>query len=150
MRVLVQRVSEASVVIENEICSKIGIGVLILLGIENEDAQEDIDWLCAKIAKLRIFPDAKGIMNLSLIETNGEALVVSQFTLHASIKRGNRPSYIKAAHSEVAIPLYEEFIIKLTQVIGKEIETGEFGADMKVSLINDGPVSIWMDSKLKE
>jgi D-tyrosyl-tRNA(Tyr) deacylase len=150
MRVLVQRVSEASVLIENDIRSEIGNGMLILLGIENEDNQGDIDWLCAKITKLRIFPDAEGIMNLSLIEANGEALVVSQFTLHASIKKGNRPSYIKAARPEVAIPLYEEFIIKLRQVLGKEIETGEFGADMKISLINDGPVSIWIDSKSKE
>ena len=150
MRVLVQRVSEASVAIEKEIRSKIGSGVLILLGIENEDNQEDVDWLCAKIAKLRIFADGEGIMNLSLMDTKGEALVVSQFTLHASTKKGNRPSYINAARPEVAIPLYEEFISRLTQVLGKEIETGEFGADMKISLINDGPVSIWIDSKSKE
>ncbi|MBC8407216.1 MAG: D-tyrosyl-tRNA(Tyr) deacylase [Rhodobacteraceae bacterium] len=150
MRVLVQRVSEASVAIENEIRSKIGRGVLILLGIENEDNQEDVDWLCAKIAKLRIFPDGEGIMNLSLMDTKGEALVVSQFTLHASTKKGNRPSYIKAARPEVAIPLYEKFVSRLTQVLEKEIETGEFGADMKVRLINDGPVSIWIDSKSKE
>ena len=150
MRVLVQRVSEASVAIENEIHSKIGSGVLILLGIENEDNQEDIDWLCAKIAKLRIFPDAEGIMNLSLMDTKGDALVVSQFTLHASTKKGNRPSYIKAARPEVAIPLYEEFVSRLTQVLDKEIATGEFGADMKIRLINDGPVSIWIDSKSKE
>lgn len=150
MRVLVQRVSEASVAIENEIRSKIGRGVLILLGIENEDNQEDVDWLCAKIAKLRIFPDGEGIMNLSLMDTKGEALVVSQFTLYASTKKGNRPSYIQAARPEVAEPLYEEFVSRLTQVLGKEIATGEFGANMKVSLINDGPVSIWIDSKSKE
>ena len=150
MRVLVQRVSEASVVVENEIRSEIGSGVLILLGIENEDNQEDVDWLCAKIAKLRIFPDAEGIMNFSLMDTKGEALVVSQFTLHASTKKGNRPSYIQAARPEVAEPLYEEFVSRLTQVLGKEIKTGEFGANMKVSLINDGPVSIWIDSKSKE
>lgn len=150
MRVLLQKVSEASVAIENEIRSEIGNGVLILLGIENEDNQEDIDWLCAKIAKLRIFPDTEGIMNLSLMDIKGEALVVSQFTLHASTKKGNRPSYIKAARPEVAIPLYEEFVSRLTQVLDKKIETGKFGADMKVSLINDGPVSIWMDSKSKE
>jgi len=150
MRVFVQRVSEASVVVENEIHSEIGSGILILLGIENEDNQEDIDWLCAKITKLRIFPDAEGIMNLSLMDTNGEVLVVSQFTLHASTKKGNRPSYINAARPEVALPLYEEFISRLTQVLGKRIGTGEFGADMKVSLINDGPVSIWIDSKSKE
>lgn len=150
MRVLLQKVSEASVAIENEIRSEIGNGVLILLGIENEDNQEDIDWLCAKIAKLRIFPDTEGIMNLSLMDIKGEALVVSQFTLHASTKKGNRPSYIKAARPEVAIPLYEEFVSRLTQVLDKKIETGKFGADMKVSLINDGPVSIWIDSKSKE
>ena len=150
MRVFVQRVSEASVLVDNEICSEIGSGVLILLGIENADNLEDIDWLCAKIAKLRIFPDAEGIMNLSLMDTKGEALVVSQFTLHASTKKGNRPSYIKAARPEVAIPLYEEFVSRLTQVLDKEIATGEFGADMKVRLINDGPVSIWIDSKSKE
>lgn len=150
MRVFVQRVSEASVVVENEIHSEIDSGMLILLGIENEDNQEDIDWLCAKITKLRIFPDAEGIMNLSLMDTNGEVLVVSQFTLHASTKKGNRPSYINAARPEVALPLYEEFISRLTQVLGKRIGTGEFGADMKVSLINDGPVSIWIDSKSKE
>ncbi len=150
MRVFVQRVSEASVIVDNEICSEIGSGVLILLGIENADNSEDIDWLCSKIVKLRIFPDAEGIMNLSLMEGKGEALVVSQFTLHASTKKGNRPSYIKAARPEVALPLYEEFVFRLTQVLGKEIETGKFGADMKVSLINDGPVSIWIDSKSKE
>ena len=150
MRVFVQRVSEASVVVENEIHSEIDSGMLILLGIENEDNQEDIDWLCAKITKLRIFPDAEGIMNLSLMDTNGEVLVVSQFTLDASTKKGNRPSYINAARPEVALPLYEEFISRLTQVLGKRIGTGEFGADMKVSLINDGPVSIWIDSKSKE
>ena len=150
MRVFVQRVSEASVVVEDELRSEIGSGMLILLGIENEDNQEDIDWLCAKIAKLRIFPDTEGIMNLSLMDTKGEALVVSQFTLHASTKKGNRPSYVKAARPEVAVPFYQEFVSRLTQVLGKEIKTGDFGADMKVSLINDGPVSIWIDSKSKE
>ena len=150
MRVFVQRVSEASVIVENEICSEIGCGVLILLGIENADNVEDINWLCSKIAKLRIFPDAEGIMNLSLMEKKGEALVVSQFTLHASTKKGNRPSYIKAACPEVARPLYKEFVYRLTQVLGKKVETGKFGSDMKVSLINDGPVSIWIDSKSKE
>ncbi|MDG2227319.1 MAG: D-aminoacyl-tRNA deacylase [Flavobacteriales bacterium] len=150
MRVFVQRVSEASVIVDNEICSEIGCGVLILLGIENADNVEDIDWLCSKIAKLRIFPDVVGIMNLSLMQKKGEALVVSQFTLHASTKKGNRPSYIKAARPEFALPLYEEFISRLTQVLGKKVETGKFGADMKVSLINDGPVSIWIDSKSKE
>lgn len=150
MRVFVQRVSEASVVVDNEICSEIGSGVLILLGIENADNSEDVNWLCSKIAKLRIFPDAEGIMNLSLMEGNGEALVVSQFTLHASTKKGNRPSYIKAARPDVAMPLYEKFVSRLTQVLGKEIKTGKFGAEMKVGLVNDGPVSIWIDSKSKE
>lgn len=150
MRVFVQRVSEASVVVDNEICSEIGSGVLILLGIENADNSEDVNWLCSKIAKLRIFPDAEGIMNLSLMEGKGEALVVSQFTLHASTKKGNRPSYIKAARPDVAMPLYEEFVSRLTQVLGKEIKTGKFGAEMKVGLVNDGPVSIWIDSKSKE
>ena len=150
MRVFVQRVSEASVIVDNEIYSEIGCGVLILLGIENTDNVEDINWLCSKIAKLRIFPDAERIMNLSLMEKKGEALVVSQFTLHASTKKGNRPSYIKAACPEVARPLYKEFVCRLTQVLGKKVETGKFGADMKVSLINDGPVSIWIDSKSKE
>ena len=150
MRVFVQRVSEASVAVDNEICSEIGSGVLILLGIENADNSDDIDWLCSKITKLRIFPDAEGIMNLSLMERKGEALVVSQFTLHASTKKGNRPSYIKAARPEVAMPLYEEFVSRLAQLLGKEIKTGKFGADMKVGLVNDGPVSIWIDSKSKE
>ena len=150
MRVFVQRVSEASVAVDNEICSEIGSGVLILLGIENADNSEDVNWLCSKIAKLRIFPDAEGIMNLSLMERKGEALVVSQFTLHASTKKGNRPSYAKAARPEVAMPLYEEFVSRLTQVLGKEIKTGKFGAEMKVGLVNDGPVSIWIDSKSKE
>jgi len=150
MRVFVQRVLEASVVVDNEICGEIASGVLILLGIENADNLEDIDWLCSKIVKLRIFPDDEGIMNLSLMEAKGEALVISQFTLCASTKKGNRPSYSKAARPEVALALYEEFVFRLTQVMGKEIETGKFGADMKVSLINDGPVSIWIDSKSKE
>ena len=150
MRVFVQRVSEASVVVENKIYSEIGSGVLILLGIENADNSEDVNWLCSKIAKLRIFLDAEGIMNLSLMERKGEALVVSQFTLYASTKKGNRPSYIKAARPEVAMPLYEEFVSRLTQVLGKEIKTGKFGAEMKVGLVNDGPVSIWIDSKSKE
>ena len=150
MRVFVQRVSEASVVVDNEIYSEIGSGVLILLGIENADNLEDVNWLCSKIAKLRIFPDAEGIMNLSLMERKGEALVVSQFTLHASTKKGNRPSYAKAARPEVAMPLYEEFVSRLTQVLGKEIKTGKFGAEMKVGIVNDGPVSIWIDSKSKE
>ena len=150
MRVFVQRVSEASVAVDYEIWSEICSGVLILLGIENAVNSDDIDWLCSKITKLRIFPDAEGIMNLSLMERKGEALVVSLFTLHASTKKGNRPSYSKAARPEVAMPLYEEFVSRLPLVLGKEIKTGKFGADMKVGLVNDGPVSIWIDSKSKE
>jgi len=150
MRVLIQRVSEASVLIDDNINGKIGKGILVFLGIENEDNESDIDWLCSKISKLRIFPDKDGIMNLSLIDAKGEALVVSQFTLHASTKKGNRPSYIKAARPEVAIPLYETFVKKLSKTIGIGVQTGKFGADMKVNLVNDGPVTIWIDSKSKE
>lgn len=150
MRVLLQRVSEASISINSEISGSIGVGVLILLGIESEDTQEDINWLCGKISRLRIFPDEDEVMNLSLLDIEGEALVVSQFTLHASTKKGNRPSYIKAARPEIAIPLYETFVKQLSNTINKEVQTGEFGADMKVSLTNDGPVTIWIDSKLKE
>jgi len=150
MRVLIQRVSESSVAIEGMVNGEIKKGVLVLLGIENEDSQEDIEWLCAKLTKLRIFPDTEGVMNLSLLDVDGEALVVSQFTLHASTKKGNRPSYIKAARPDIAVPLYESFVNQLSSIIGKEVQTGEFGADMKVSLVNDGPVTIWMDSKSKE
>jgi D-aminoacyl-tRNA deacylase len=150
MRVVLQRVSEASVTINGSIKSKIKQGVLILLGIENEDSEEDIQWLCGKIAKMRIFNDENGVMNNSLLEVKGEVLVVSQFTLHASTKKGNRPSYIRAAKPDVAIPLYEKFVKSLEQEIGKPIGTGEFGADMQVSLLNDGPVTITIDSKNKE
>ena len=150
MRVFVQRVSEASVVVENKIYSEIGRGVLILLGIENADNSEDVNWLCSKIAKLRIFPDAEGIMNLSLMEGKGEALVVSQFTLHASTKKGNRPSFIRAAKPDVAIPLYQGFIDGLQKQLNKKVQTGEFGAMMDVALINDGPVTISIDTKNKE
>ena len=150
MRVLLQRVSEASVTINGNVKSKIGTGILIFLGIEQEDGLEDINWMCSKISKLRIFPDTNEIMNLSIKEIEGEILVISQFTLHASTKKGNRPSYIKAARPEIAIPLYEAFIKQLSTEMGKEIQTGEFGADMKVNLINDGPVTIWMDSKNRE
>ena len=150
MRVLLQRVSEASVTINNSVKSKIGNGILIFLGIEQEDNQEDIKWLCAKICKLRIFPDANEVMNLSIQDIDGEILVISQFTLHASTKKGNRPSYIKAACPEIAIPLYEAFIKRLSTELDKEIQTGEFGADMKVNLINDGPVTIWIDSMNRE
>lgn len=150
MRVVIQKVSEASVSIEGQEKSRIGIGLLILLGIEDSDGQEDIDWLTRKIANMRIFLDDQGIMNRSLLDVNGEALVVSQFTLHASTKKGNRPSYINAAKPETAIPLYESFVHHLDEQIQHPVKTGEFGADMKVSLVNDGPVTILMDSKNKE
>jgi D-aminoacyl-tRNA deacylase len=150
MRIVIQRVSEASVAIDGTIKSSIGKGLLIFLGIEETDTSEDIEWLCAKISKLRIFNDANDIMNLSISETSGEILLISQFTLHASTKKGNRPSYIKAAKPEVAIPLYKQFILLLEKELGKKIFTGQFGADMKVSLINDGPVTIIIDSKNKE
>ena len=147
MRTLIQRVSRASVEIDGEVNSEIENGLLILLGIEDEDSEEDINWLCSKIAKMRIFNDVSGIMNHSLLDTGGDAIVVSQFTLHASTKKGNRPSYIKAAKPDVAIPLYEEFVKTLAKEIGRPVGTGEFGADMKVSLLNDGPVTIIVDSK---
>ncbi|WP_420318009.1 D-aminoacyl-tRNA deacylase [Ekhidna sp.] len=150
MRVVIQRVSEASVTIDKQVKSKIGTGLMILLGIEDADNIEDIDWLCRKIVNMRIFPDDDGVMNKSLLEVNGEVLAVSQFTLHASTKKGNRPSYIQAAKPEIAIPLYEKFVAELQSLIEKEVMTGEFGADMKVSLINDGPVTILLDSKNKQ
>jgi len=149
MRVVIQRVSEASVTINHKFKSKIGVGLLILLGIEEADNQEDTDWLCGKIAKLRIFGDKNGVMNLSVTDIDGEAIVVSQFTLHASTKKGNRPSFINAAKPNVAIPLYKQFIVGLEKELGKPVQTGEFGADMKVALINDGPVTIIIDSKNK-
>ncbi len=150
MKVVVQRVSEASVKIEGNIKSSIGKGLLVLLGIENDDLTEDIEWLCSKISDLRIFDDENGVMNLSVKDVSGDVLLISQFTLHASTKKGNRPSYIKAAKTEVAIPLYEKFILKLEKELGRKIFTGKFGADMKVNLINDGPVTIVIDSKNKE
>ena len=150
MRAVIQRVSEASVKIDHERKSEIGVGVMILLGIEEADAWEDIEWLVRKIVNMRIFPDDDGVMNKSLLDVNGEALVVSQFTLHASTKKGNRPSYIQAAKPDIAIPLYEDFIAEFSQQQGKEIQTGEFGADMQVSLINDGPVTILIDTKNKQ
>lgn len=150
MRILIQRVSQASVTIDAVIKSQISHGLLILLGIEPTDTHDDADWLCKKVAALRIFDDEDGVMNKSIIDTNGEALVVSQFTLMASTKKGNRPSYIRAARPEVAIPLYEYFCTTLSGLISKEVGTGEFGADMQVSLINDGPVTIWMDTNNKE
>ncbi len=150
MRVLIQRVKEASVEIEGKIKSSVEKGLLVLLGITNEDKKEDIEWLTRKLCKLRVFNDEKGVMNKSVSDINGEILLVSQFTLHASTKKGNRPSYIRAAKPEIAIPLYEAFITQMEYELGKKIGTGIFGADMKVSLINDGPVTIWMDSKNKE
>lgn len=150
MRTVIQRVSSASVSIEGKIFSSIITGLLILIGIEEADSQEDIDWLCKKIADLRVFADAEGKMNLSIKDIGGDALVVSQFTLHASTKKGNRPSYLKAAKPELAIPLYEKFISVLSQTLGKPVKTGVFGADMKVNLTNDGPVTILIDTKNKE
>ena len=147
MKAVIQRVSKASVTINNDKVATIGSGLLILLGIVNEDTQEDIQWLARKIANLRIFEDDNEIMNLSLLDTNGDAIVVSQFTLHASTKKGNRPSYIKAAKPEIAIPLYEGFIKTLEEELCKKVQTGQFGADMKVELLNDGPVTIIIDSK---
>lgn len=150
MRVVIQRVSEASVTINQQLKSEIGAGLLILLGIEDADTQEDIDWLCRKISNLRIFNDEAGVMNQSVVNIGGELLVVSQFTLQASTKKGNRPSYIKASKPDVAIPMYEKFVAKLTEISGLKVGTGEFGADMKVALLNDGPVTIIIDSKVKE
>jgi D-tyrosyl-tRNA(Tyr) deacylase len=150
MKVVIQRVLEASVVINNQTVADIKSGLLILLGIVNEDSTEDIDWLCNKIINLRIFPDENNVMNRSLLEAQGEIIVVSQFTLHASTKKGNRPSYIKAAKPDVAIPLYEEFVSRLQTTLGKPIQTGEFGTDMKVHLVNNGPVTIIIDSKNRE
>ena len=150
MRIVLQRVSEASVSIEGAINGAIQSGLLVLLGIEEADTLEDIDWLCNKILKMRIFNDENGVMNLSLLDIEGAVLVISQFTLHASTKKGNRPGYIKAAKPEIAIPMYEEFNKRLENLLGKPIKTGIFGADMKVSLINDGPVTILIDSKNRE
>lgn len=150
MRVVIQRVSHASVTIDGCCKSVIKRGLLVLIGIEETDGQEDIDWLCKKIVNLRVFDDENGVMNKSILDSNGEILVISQFTLHASTKKGNRPSYIKAARPDISIPLYEQFCQDLSSALGKEIGTGEFGADMKVELLNDGPVTICMDTKNKE
>ena len=149
MRVVLQRVSEAAVRIDNTVNGEIGCGLLVLVGIESLDTQEDIDWLVKKIVNLRIFADQEGLMNLSLLDINGEILVISQFTLHARTKKGNRPSYIQAAEPTIAIPLYEAFKTALIQAVGSPIESGIFGADMKVSLVNDGPVTISIDSKAR-
>jgi D-tyrosyl-tRNA(Tyr) deacylase len=150
MRVVIQRVKNASVSIEGRIKSQIDTGLLVLLGIEEADNQEDIDWLCRKIVALRVFDDEMGVMNRSIVDAGGDIIVVSQFTLMASTKKGNRPSYIRAARPETAIPLYESFCKHLTTLLGKPIGTGEFGADMQVSLLNDGPVTICIDTKNKE
>jgi D-aminoacyl-tRNA deacylase len=147
MKVVIQRVSEAAVEIESRIVGKIGAGMLVLLGIEEEDGDEDIEWLTKKLCQLRIFNDSLGIMNLSVTDIDGEILLVSQFTLHASTRKGNRPSYIKAARPEIAIPLYERFIAALQREIKRPVRTGIFGAMMKVSLVNDGPVTIIIDSR---
>lgn len=150
MRVVIQRVSEASVKVEGNITGAIQKGLLVLVGIENADSNEDIEWISSKIVNLRIFDDEAGVMNLSVKDIQGEVLLVSQFTLHAATKKGNRPSYIKASKPTVAIPIYEKLILQLKNDLGKEIPTGIFGADMKVQLLNDGPVTIVMDSKNKE
>ncbi|MBK8362920.1 MAG: D-tyrosyl-tRNA(Tyr) deacylase [Bacteroidetes bacterium] len=150
MRCVIQRVSEASVTIAEKVKSSIGLGLLVLIGIEETDNDEDIEWLCGKISKLRIFNDEAGVMNCSVMDMNGEILLISQFTLQASTKKGNRPSYLKAAKPDIAIPIYEKFIFQLEKETGKKILTGEFGADMKVRLLNDGPVTIIIDSKNRE
>ena len=150
MRAVIQRVSEASVVVEDEKVANIQQGLLVLLGIEIEDTKEDANWLANKISTLRIFSDSEGKMNNSILDVYGDVIVVSQFTLHAKTKKGNRPSYIKSARPEQAIPLYDQFKNELSIVIGKQVQSGEFGADMKVSLVNDGPVTIIIDSKNKE
>jgi D-tyrosyl-tRNA(Tyr) deacylase len=149
MKIVIQRVSKASVVIEKKSVASIEKGFLILLGIVDEDTQEDIDWLCHKIVGLRVFNDENQVMNKSIVDIDGNSIVVSQFTLHASTKKGNRPSYIKAAKSEIAIPLYEAFKKTLQSLLGKPVQSGEFGADMKVRLVNDGPVTVIIDSKDK-
>ncbi len=150
MRAVIQRVSEASVTISNEVKAKIAGGFLILVGIEDADDQEDVEWLAGKICRLRVMPDAEGVMNCSIEESKGEVIVVSQFTLHAKTKKGNRPSYIHAAAPEKAIPLYNSFVASLETILNKKVGTGEFGADMKVALVNDGPVTILIDTKNKE
>ena len=150
MRAVIQRVTRASVSIDNKIKSEISAGLLVLLGIEEADDDSDIEWLCSKLVNLRIFSDSAGVMNLSVLETGGNILVISQFTLHAKTKKGNRPSYIRAAHSGIAIPLYEKFVTRLSALLEKEVFTGEFGAMMLAELVNDGPVTIIIDTKEKE
>ena len=150
MRTVIQRVTHASVTINGSEEAKIGNGLLLLLGVEESDTEEDVEWLVKKVAALRIFNDDEGVMNRSIMDVGGEALVVSQFTLYASYKKGNRPSWFRAARHEVSVPLYEKFCHRLSEVLGKPVEMGVFGADMKVSLLNDGPVTICMDTKNKE
>jgi len=150
MRAVIQRVSEAQVNIDNNVVSLIGKGLLVLLGIEDADNDDDIQWLCGKISRLRVFPDKDGIMNLSVADISGDVLVVSQFTLHASTRKGNRPSYVKAAPPLLAVPMYEKFIEEMEKCIGKPVGKGEFGAMMDVSLVNSGPVTIIIDSKIRE
>ena len=150
MRVVIQRVSEGSVTIDGKVRGKIGQGFVVLLGIEEADNDEDIDWLCGKITRMRVFTDEAGLMNKSLADVGGGVLLISQFTLHASTKKGNRPSFTRAAKPEVAIPLYERFIARLEAELGQAVETGEFGANMQVALVNDGPVTITIDSRNRE
>ena len=150
MRAVVQRVAAARVEVDGQVVGAIGAGLLVLAGFETDDGDTDLAWLSAKLCKMRIFDDENGVMNRSLVDVEGEALVVSQFTLYASYKKGNRPSWFRAARHEISVPLYEEFCRKLSDAIGKQVGTGEFGADMKVELLNDGPVTICMDTKNKE
>lgn len=150
MRLLIQRVKRASVTIDGREHSHIGKGLLVLVGIENSDTQEDIDWLTGKLLRLRIFDDENGVMNLDVQQTEGDIMVVSQFTLFASTKKGNRPSYIRSAPEAISRPMYEKFVATVEQTLGKKVATGEFGADMQVELVNDGPVTIWIDSHNKE
>ena len=150
MRAVLQRVTQASVTVDGKIVSEIQTGLLILLGVEEADGMDDVQWLASKIANLRIFSDEQGVMNLSVKDCQGDCIVVSQFTLHAMTKKGNRPSYIKAARPEQAIPLYEAFVLAMERELGKKVGTGIFGADMKVALLNDGPVTIFIDTRIKE
>ena len=150
MRLLIQRVKHASVAIDGEVRSRIGAGVLALVGVGNDDGAEDVEYLAGKLVRLRFFDDEAGVMNLDVVQTGGEVLVVSQFTLQASTRKGNRPSYIHAAPEAVSRPLYEQFAARVAELLGREVATGQFGADMQVELVNDGPVTIWMDSKHKE
>ena len=150
MRAVIQRVSHASVTVEGLVKAQIGEGLLVFLGIEDADNSADIEWLARKVANLRIFDDGEGVMNKSIVDIKGEILIISQFTLHALTKKGNRPSYIRAAKPEVAIPVYENFCSEMNTLLGQEVKTGIFGAEMKVELLNDGPVTIWIDTKNKE